>query len=187
GGVVQDLALEVGVIDRVEIDEADAADTRRGEVKPERRAEPAGADEQHARRLQALLPLDSDLRHDQVTRIALNFLRRQRGGLGAGAEQVKRKRHDARLERSDMRQCIECGAVLNVEAMRLARRSPKRTTVPGTLGKVISMYSPVQRVCFISTLVSAHGMNSLGWPMSNHGIEARYRPSVFAPTVMQPE
>ena len=66
GRAVQHLALEVAEIDDVEIDEADPADAGRGEVQPERRAEPAGADQQDAGRLQPLLPLHADFGHDQV-------------------------------------------------------------------------------------------------------------------------
>ncbi len=50
GGAVQHLALQVAEIDDVEIDQADAADAGGGQVQPQRRAEPAGADEQHAER-----------------------------------------------------------------------------------------------------------------------------------------
>ena len=48
GGAVDDLPLEVGDIDHVEVDDADAADAGRGQVEAERRAEAAGADQQHA-------------------------------------------------------------------------------------------------------------------------------------------
>ena len=57
-GAVQDLALQVGDVDDVEIHEADVADAGGGEVERERRAEPAGADQQDARRLEPLLSLE---------------------------------------------------------------------------------------------------------------------------------
>src|SRR5262249_41513793 len=69
GGTGQDLRLQVGEIDGVEIDEPEPADARGRQVQPERRAEPAGADKQDARRLQPLLPFDADLRHDQVAAV----------------------------------------------------------------------------------------------------------------------
>ena len=47
---VQHLTLQIAEIDHVEIDEADAADAGGGEVEAQRRAEPAGADEQNATR-----------------------------------------------------------------------------------------------------------------------------------------
>ena len=53
------------------------ADARRGEIERRRRAEPAGADAEHARGLQLALPLDADLRHDQMPAVALNFVVRQ--------------------------------------------------------------------------------------------------------------
>ena len=66
---MQDLALEIGKIDGVAIDEADAPDARRGEIQRDRRTEPARADAQHARRLQPLLPLERHLRHDEMPRV----------------------------------------------------------------------------------------------------------------------
>ena len=66
---VQDLPLEIGEIDDVAIDQADAADAGRGEIERDRRAEPAGADAEDARGLQPLLPLERDLRHDEMPRV----------------------------------------------------------------------------------------------------------------------
>ena len=47
-GAVQDLALEVGEVDPVAVDDAERADPRGREIERGRAAEPAGADEQHA-------------------------------------------------------------------------------------------------------------------------------------------
>ena len=91
GGAVNDLPLQVAEIDHVEIDEADAADAGRGEVEAERRAEAAGADEQHAAMaLSRFCPSSADLRHDEVPAVAGDFLLRQIHALGAGAEVVER-------------------------------------------------------------------------------------------------
>ena len=73
GGAVQDLPLQIAEIDDVEIDEAEPADAGCGEVEAQRRAEAAGADEQHAGRFEPLLAVDADLRHDQVPAVAGDF------------------------------------------------------------------------------------------------------------------
>ena len=77
---MEDLALQVALVDDVEVDEADAADAGRGQVERGGRAEPAGADQQHAAGLQPALPVDPDLGHDQVARVAGDLLARQLGG-----------------------------------------------------------------------------------------------------------
>src|SRR5262249_49141462 len=69
-----DLALQVGDVDAVVVDDADRADPGRREVHQQRRAEPAGADDQHARRQQLFLPLLADLVEDQVPRVAAELL-----------------------------------------------------------------------------------------------------------------
>ena len=71
---MEDLALQVGQIDDVEVDDADGADAGGGEVERHRRAEAAGADAQHPRRLQLALPFEADLGEDQVPAVALVFL-----------------------------------------------------------------------------------------------------------------
>ena len=45
--VVEDLSLQVAEVDDVVVDEADGADARQRQVERHRRAEPAGADDQH--------------------------------------------------------------------------------------------------------------------------------------------
>jgi hypothetical protein len=76
---VNDLPLQVAEVDDVEVDDADAADAGRGEIHRRRRAEAAGADAQHAARLQAPLPVHADLRHDQVPAVADDFVVRELG------------------------------------------------------------------------------------------------------------
>ena len=73
-GRVDDLPLQVGEADHVVVDDADRADPGGGEIERHRRAEPAGADDQHARRLEALLAGAADLGEHDVARVALQLL-----------------------------------------------------------------------------------------------------------------
>ena len=79
---VDDLALQVGEVDDVEVDDAERADTGGGQVQRQRRAEAAGADAQHARGLQLLLALHADLGHDQVARVAQDLVVGEGNGFG---------------------------------------------------------------------------------------------------------
>ena len=63
--------------DRVVIDDAERADPGRGEILDERRAEPAGADDQHPRRLQLLLPRPADIGEHDMAGVTGDFFRRQ--------------------------------------------------------------------------------------------------------------
>ena len=76
--VVDHLALQVGQVDLVVVDDAERADARRGQIQGGRGAEPAGADQQHLGLEQLLLPLEADLRNQQVARVALALLGRER-------------------------------------------------------------------------------------------------------------
>ena len=78
---MHDLALEVGVVDDVGVDDAEGADPGRCEVERRRRAEPAGADQEHAGVEQLLLPLFADLGNQDVARVA---------GALLGAERARR-------------------------------------------------------------------------------------------------
>ena len=69
-GEVNHLALQIGEIDDVEIHQADAADAGGGQIEAERRAEPAGADQQHLGGLEFQLAFHPHLGHDQVARVA---------------------------------------------------------------------------------------------------------------------
>ena len=60
-GRVDDLALEVGEVDDVVVDDAERADAGRREVERGRRAEAAGAEQQHLGVEQLLLALQADL------------------------------------------------------------------------------------------------------------------------------
>ena len=81
-GVVRDLALQVVERYPVVVDDADGADARRRQIEHERRAEAAGADDEHARALELLLSLAADFLQDEVALVALDLRRRQarRGG-----------------------------------------------------------------------------------------------------------
>ena len=74
---MDDLTLQVRLVDRVEVDDAERADARRGQVKQRRRAEAARAHDEHLRVLQALLPGHADVGDDQVARVALHLIDRQ--------------------------------------------------------------------------------------------------------------
>ncbi len=71
---MHDLALQIGQIDPVVVDDAERADPGGGEIEQQRRAEPAGADHQHARRQQLFLPLLADLVEDQMAGVAPELL-----------------------------------------------------------------------------------------------------------------
>ena len=77
-GEVNHLALQVGEIDHVEIHQADAADAGGGQIQAERRAEPAGAHQQHLGGLQLQLAFHPHLGDDQVARVAEDFVFRKR-------------------------------------------------------------------------------------------------------------
>ena len=89
---MEDLALKVRVVHDVEVDEPDRPDARGREVDRERGSEPSGADREHARGLQLLLPVDADLRHDQVSRVAADLLVREAPLTLAGPP--RDRRHD---------------------------------------------------------------------------------------------
>ena len=84
GRAEEDLAVEIRLVDDVEVDEADRADPGRGQVQSERRAEPSGAHDEHARRLEPLLALGTDLRQDEMARVAPDLLVRQVRKRGRG-------------------------------------------------------------------------------------------------------
>ena len=71
---VQNLALEIGIIHRVEIHDAEFADAGGGEVHGDGRAEAAGADAQDAGALDFLLAGQADFGQNQVPRITADFV-----------------------------------------------------------------------------------------------------------------
>ena len=73
-GRVDHLPLQVGKVDDVEIDDPDPSDARRGQVQSQRRAQPAGAHQQHLGGFQLLLPFHPDFGNDQVAAVAQDFV-----------------------------------------------------------------------------------------------------------------
>jgi hypothetical protein len=74
---VDDLALQVGEVDDVVVDDAERPHARRGEVERGRRAEAAGAQQQHLRVEQLGLALGPDLGEQDVAPVALLLLGRE--------------------------------------------------------------------------------------------------------------
>jgi hypothetical protein len=62
--------VQVREVDPVVVHDAEPAYPRRGEVEQQRRAEPAGADDEHPRVAQAPLPHPADLRQDDLAGVA---------------------------------------------------------------------------------------------------------------------
>ena len=77
---VQDLALKVGNVDAIEVDDPELADPCGSQVHRDRRAEPARADAQDARVEQLALPGPTDVRQDDVPGVALHLLLGERLG-----------------------------------------------------------------------------------------------------------
>src|SRR5476649_1732357 len=67
---VGDLALQIGQVDRVVVDQRDVADAGRRQVQRGRRTEAAGADDQRMPGQQFLLPFDADFVEQDVARVA---------------------------------------------------------------------------------------------------------------------
>ena len=71
---MDDLALQVRLIDHVEVDDAERADPRCRQVHQRRAAEPSSADDQHLGVLQPLLPGHRDVGNDQVPGVAPDLI-----------------------------------------------------------------------------------------------------------------
>lgn len=89
-GVVEELALEIVQFDAVRIDETEGADTGGGEIKGDRAAETARADNQHARGAETLLSGYADFAEQEMPAVASKL----RGGEGHG--RVKRRQRARR-------------------------------------------------------------------------------------------
>ena len=73
-GAEDHLPLQIRQRHRVVVDDAERADPGGGEIKQHRRAQPAGADHQHARSFQLGLAGSADLAQHDVARVAFKFL-----------------------------------------------------------------------------------------------------------------
>ena len=71
---VGDLALEVGQVDLVVVDDADCADSRRRQVQYQGRAEPARADDEDSRVSEFGLTDPADLGQEDVAGVAVEFV-----------------------------------------------------------------------------------------------------------------
>ena len=71
---MEHLALEIRVIDDIEINEPECADPRCGKIKSDRGAKPARPNAEHFGRLELLLPFERYLRHDEMPRITGDFI-----------------------------------------------------------------------------------------------------------------
>ena len=80
GLAVDDLALQVGLVDHVEVDDAEGADPGRGQVEQRGRAEAPGADDQDLGVLQPLLPGHPDVGDDQVAGVPAHLVDGKLGG-----------------------------------------------------------------------------------------------------------
>ena len=84
---VQDLALQVGQVDRVAIGQRDMADSRGSQVQGGRRAESAGADDQHLGIDDPVLSFDAYGVKQDVAAVAQQlFVVHFRGRNGAGGQ-----------------------------------------------------------------------------------------------------
>ena len=111
GGGVQNLPLEVGVIDDVEIDQSDSADASSGQVESQRRAQTAGTDQEDAGGLEALLAGHRDLGHDEVAAVAQDFFGRKANGVGSLADYVC-ERHQSGFPRPEETQRVRLIVIL---------------------------------------------------------------------------
>ena len=69
-GRVNDLALQIAGVHDVEVDQPQRANARCGQIKSQRRAQPAGAHAEHTRGFQLALALHAHLGQNQVARVA---------------------------------------------------------------------------------------------------------------------
>src|ERR1700691_1807011 len=73
-GAMDDLALQVGEVHYVEIDQPDASDTGGGQIQTQRRAKPAGSHQKNFGGLQLELTFGADFGHDQVPAVAQDLV-----------------------------------------------------------------------------------------------------------------
>jgi len=79
GHAMDDLPLQVGLVDDVEVDDADGAHPGRGQVEQGGCAEPAGADHERPGVLEPLLTVDPEVGNDQMAAVAGHLIATQLG------------------------------------------------------------------------------------------------------------
>ena len=130
------LPLQVRQRDRVVVDHAERADAGRGQIEQDRRAEAAGADDQHARLFQRRLAGTADLAQHDVAGVSFELFRTQHGSLAHTRQRFAVKtalrpgRIALRSRRLDgNRPCAPSVVFLSAFADRLAAgrwRNPRR-------------------------------------------------------------
>ena len=184
-GVVDHLALQVGGVDDVVVDEADGPDPGRGQVERGRRAEPAGAEQQDLRVQQLELAVDPDLGQQGVARVAVALLRGHPGGGDdrqplllpeRGSRPPSRRRSRSRAPAAARRRSPSgcrsgsrgsCGPTCRARRRRSRRRAaPAATSLPPS--RWASWYSCGSRVSIrttsppsISSLASKGSISSI--------------------------
>src|ERR1700732_2814018 len=73
GGAEKNLALEIGEVDGIEIDKANAAYSCGGQIETERRAKASGSNAEYFCLLQLELTFHADFGHDEVTAVTQDF------------------------------------------------------------------------------------------------------------------
>ena len=71
---MQHLALQIGEAHLIVVDHREFSDAGGGEIKQRRRADAAGADDEHARGFQLLLARPAHFAQDDVAGVALEFV-----------------------------------------------------------------------------------------------------------------
>ena len=93
------LPLQIRQRDSVVVDDAERADAGGGQIEQDRRAEPAGADHQHARAFQRRLAGAADLAQHDVAGVAFEFFGGQHRGRSGFGPHITRLRPRAGQER----------------------------------------------------------------------------------------
>ena len=70
------------------VHDAERADSGRSQIQDQRRSQPARSDTEHLRLLQFELTVHADFRHDQVARVAQDFLVVERGDFFCDARHI---------------------------------------------------------------------------------------------------
>src|SRR5204862_7051398 len=80
GCSVDDLSLQIGVVHDIEVNNPQRSYAGRAQIKRHRRTQSARADAQYPGCLEPELTFHADLRHDEMPRVAQDFVVRKHGG-----------------------------------------------------------------------------------------------------------